>query len=87
VAKFKATEFYAGWIFWTILLVLLVGPSMLLMWRITEDDSHIMLRVGSGVVLAAIGAGAISWAVNGLVQWHYKKRRISDKKRTKKGKR
>ncbi|HEO72245.1 MAG TPA: hypothetical protein ENN80_13370 [Candidatus Hydrogenedentes bacterium] len=87
MASNRAAEFVAGWLFWTILCVLLAGPCIYGVWRITEDDSYVLLRVGVGIVAAAIVAGMIAWAVNSVVQWRYRKRRLEERKKAKKRKR
>ena len=74
----------AGWLFWTIVFAVLVGPSIYSMKFLLYDDTPIMIFIGSGVVFAAIGAGFISWIVNAILQRRSKKRRIEEKKKARK---
>lgn len=58
-----------GWIFWTVIFVLLLYPSYLLVKTVTYDSaSDTLMRAGAGVFVAALSAGLISWAVNALLQ-------------------
>lgn len=76
----------AGWLFWTILFVVLIAPGTYLAFKFTDKRALLALRIGSGVIVAAIGAGVISWAVNAIVQHLGKKRRLAERKLAKKRK-
>lgn len=75
-----------GWPFWVVLVVLLSGPCIYGMFQITYDDASLMMRVGSGVVTAAIVAGVIAWAVDSLLMWRRKRIERLAKKQAKKRK-
>jgi len=87
VAGKEASSFVAGWLFWTIVFAVLVGPCIYGIWKITAEDTFSLLRVGTGIVTAAFASGVVSWAVNSVVQRHMKKKRIAERKKAKKRKR
>ena len=74
----------AGWPFWTVLFVLLVGPGIYGSLQLVRSGANPMLPVGMGVVSAAIGAGVVSWAVNSVIQWRRKKKRLAERKKARK---
>ncbi len=76
----------AGWLFWSVVFVVLVGPLTYLSWNIVYETASRIVPVGMGVVGAAIGAGFISWAVNALVQFRAKKKRVQERKKARKQK-
>jgi len=85
VAKKKGYEFdAAGWVFWLVVFGLLLGPGIYGSKQIMYEDTPWMQWVGGGVVVAALGAGIISWAVNSVVQRRRKRLRLAEKKRAKK---
>ena len=55
-----------GWIFYIICFLLLTGPSIFLVWVNTYDVNKGAFPVIGGLVLAGMGAGVITWAVNGV---------------------
>jgi len=73
----------AGWRFWLVVFVLLAGPCVYLAWTVTEDDTFAPMRVSAGAVLAALGAGVVSWAVNSVLQRRARKRRAAQRKKAK----
>jgi len=75
-----------GWLFWAVLFVILLGPCIYGTWKITYGGTFPLLRIGTGAVGAAMGAGLISMAVNGVLQHRYKKQRIAERKKVKKRK-
>lgn len=77
----------AGWTFWLVVFGLLAGPCVYLAWTVTEEEALAPLRVGAGAVLAALGAGVVSWAVNSVLQRRARKRRAAQRKKTKAKKR
>jgi len=74
----------AGWLFWSIVFVILAVPCIYGVWRVTDEHAFFLMRIGAGVVIAAIGAGVISLAVNAVLQYRNKKRRVVARKRAKK---
>ncbi len=76
----------AGWGFWGIVFGMLVGPCVFLAWKIKRTQTAWVLPIGVGLLLAALGAGFVSWAVNGVVQYRRKKQRLVERKRAKKRK-
>jgi hypothetical protein len=76
----------AGWLFWIIVLVILAGPCIWAARLFIYETSSILYRIGAGLVLAAVGAGVVSWAVNAVLQWRQKKQRIARRKKAKKQK-
>lgn len=86
MAEGKIVEFTAGWLFWSIVFFVVVGPFMYITWKFTNDDTFIVMRVGVGIMAAAVGAGFVSWAVNSVFQWYYKRQRRVERKKTKKQK-
>jgi len=76
----------AGWLFWITVFTLLIGPCIYLGWYIVSPDVSRWYAVGTGAVLAAISAGIISTVVNYLMQAHQKKKKLVQRKKTKKQK-
>ena len=74
----------AGWLFWAIVLVLLLGPCLYGAWKITYSGTSWPIRIGIGSVSAAVGAGFVSWAVNAVLQRRLKKQRLSERKKKRK---
>lgn len=74
----------AGWGFWIVLLVLLVVPCFYLSKRVVFEGTRIYVTIAIATVMAAIGAGVISWAVNAVLQRHRKKQRNEVRKKAKK---
>jgi hypothetical protein len=84
VTKKKEWEFdAAGWAFWVILFLVLIGPCIYLGKIVCYDDTSPTVWVGFGIVFSAIGAGLISWAVNSVVQRRRKRQRIVERKKAK----
>lgn len=85
VAKKKEWKFdAAGWVFWLVLFAVLLAPSMFLGKAVVYEDTAVSTWIGFGIVIAAIGAGIISWAVNSVIQRHRKRQRIVERKKAKK---
>jgi hypothetical protein len=76
----------AGWLFWTVVFAVLIGPLIYLFWNVVYETTSRIVPVGMGVVGAAIGAGFISWAVNAVIQVHTRKKRLQERKKAKKRK-
>jgi len=84
VAKKASFEFdAAGWLFWTVLLAVFLGPCLWGVWQITYEDTSALVRIGMGGVSAAVGAGFVSWVVNAVLQHYRKKKRLAQRKKAK----
>ena len=84
MAKKASFEFdAAGWLFWTILLVVFLAPCLWMAWQITYEGTSALVRIGMGAVSAAVAAGFVSWVVNTLVQRYRKKKRLAKRKKAK----
>lgn len=76
-----------GWGFWIICFGVLVVPCVFLSWTVSYEDARSrFLPLLLGVVLAALGAGFLSWSVNAVVQSRLVKKRKADRKKSKKRK-
>lgn len=85
MGKNKGFEFdAAGWLFWIVVFVVLLGPGIYGSKLAMYDDTPWVTWVGGGLVVAALGAGMVSWGVNSVVQRRRKRLRIAEKKRAKK---
>lgn len=76
----------AGWVFWLIVFVLLSGPGIYAAWRIVYPETSRLVPIVVGMILAAVGAGVVSWAVNAVIQRQHKKLRIARRKKARKQK-
>jgi len=76
----------AGWLFWTIVLVILTPICIYGSWKVVYQSTNRIVPIGMGVVLAAIGAGFVSWGVNAVIQSRRKKQRQMERKKAKKHK-
>jgi xanthine/uracil permease len=74
----------AGWLFFLAMLLVLVAPCIAVAWRFIYPAYTRWYPVVTGIVVAAIGAGTVSWAVNAVLQWRQKKQRIARRKKAKK---
>jgi uncharacterized BrkB/YihY/UPF0761 family membrane protein len=76
----------AGWLFWTVVFVVLAAPCIFVCWRIMDPSVSRWYAIVTGSVLSAIGAGTISWAVNAVLQRRQKKQRMARRKKARKQK-
>lgn len=76
----------AGWLFWIVVFVVLIAPSIYGSWQIVEQDASPIIPISMGVVGSAVGAGVVSWAVNFVLQTRRRKQRLADRKKAKKQK-
>jgi TRAP-type C4-dicarboxylate transport system permease small subunit len=87
VAKEERWKFdAAGWTFWLVIFLILVGPSVYGAWKIVYSSASRTVPISAGIVFAAIGAGFISWTVNAVIQRKRKKERIQRRKKARKQK-
>ncbi len=80
-----------GWGFFAICFVVVLAPSIWLVWNYTYDTVTPAVRVLAGFVVASTGAGVIAWVVNDLlhrrnVRRHAAKRQAERKEKRKQGK-
>jgi len=74
----------AGWLFWVVVFLIALGPCLYGSWHLVYPEVSRLIPLSMGFVLAALSAGFLSWAVNAVLQRHGKKRRSSERKKTKK---
>ena len=81
----KASSIEAvGWIFWAVTFVVLLGPAVYGLWLIKYKTTPWLVPFGGGVVLSALAAAVVSWAVNSVLQHRYKRQRIVGRKKARK---
>lgn len=85
-AKQEQQETYGvGWVFFVVCFVILVAPSVYLAWVFTmEDKQGGLFPYVVGFVIAGLGAGVLSWAVNSVWYWVLTKRLKAKRKKPKK---
>ena len=76
----------AGWLFWLVVFFVLVGPCVYGTWQVVYSTVSRTVPIVTGLVLAAVGAGLVSWAVNAVIQHRQKKQRIARRKKVRKQK-
>ena len=87
VTKERCLKFdAAGWLFWLIVFIVLVGPCIYGTWKVVYSTAPRTVPIIVGLVLAAVGAGVVSWAVNAVIQHRQKKQRIARRKKVRKQK-
>jgi len=87
VAKKKEKEEYwdsVGWLFFAVWFVLLVGPCIYGLSQIVTEGTSALVPFAVGPVFAAVAAGLIAWAVNSVLQFRAKRRRIAARKKVRK---
>lgn len=85
----KGTSFdfdAAGWLFWSVITLLLLGPAIWLAWKIADPYASRVYPIGVGATGAILGSSFVSMAVNYVVQRRRKKQRLSERKKAKKRK-
>lgn len=76
----------AGWLFWTVVSLILLGPAVWFAWQIVDPYVSRFYPVGLGAIMAIVGASLISTGANYLIQKRRKKQRLAERKRAKKRK-
>ncbi len=84
MAKKNAEPFVAGWMFWGIIFLVLSPVAIYFCWQIVEAEESRLIPVGMGLLLAALGAGFVAWAVNAVIQWAQRQRKNDARKKAKK---
>jgi hypothetical protein len=76
-------DFAAGWTFWIVVFVLLLAPAWFWASRNAFSDKQSgAFPLIAAFVLAAIGAGFVSWVTNtGLQWWSRRTNRLARKRR------
>ncbi|HUW59492.1 MAG TPA: hypothetical protein VMZ06_00690 [Candidatus Bathyarchaeia archaeon] len=76
----------AGWVFWSVVSLALMGPAVWLAWKIVDPYVSRIYPIGIGAIGAIIGASFVSTGVNYLIQLRRKKVRLTERKKSKKHK-
>ena len=74
----------AGWLFWLIIFLLLLWPGILIASRFIYAVYGRWYPFVTGAILAALGAGVVSWAVNSVLQRRRKRLRTLARKKARK---
>lgn len=74
----------AGWEFWVVSFVAMLGPCLFLALRITDELAKRLAPISFGFIMSAIGAGLFSWAANTVIQRRAEQNRKREKKQTRK---
>ncbi len=86
VRKLLKNEDVLGWVIWAALTLTLLGPSIYFVYEYTYSTVSPATRVVTGVFVAAIAGGFLSWIVNEIM-YRVKRRRKDGGKKTQKNKR
>ncbi len=76
----------AGWIFWTVVSLILAGPCVWVAWRIVDPYVSKAYPITIGGIAAVILASFVSTGVNWVLQRRRKRVRVAEKKKSKKSK-
>lgn len=58
----------AGWGFWSIVFLILLGPSIYVSFQISYEQSSMLVIVVVGMSIAAFIAGIVTFIVNMILQ-------------------
>ena len=86
VRAIKKELLEAGWEFWVVSFVAMLGPCLFLALRITTESSKRLAPISFGFIMAAFGSGLFSWAANTVIQRRIEQRQKREKKQTRKRK-
>ncbi len=86
VRAIKKELLEAGWEFWVVSFVAMLGPCLFLALRITNESAKRLAPISFGFIMAAFGAGLFSWAANTVIQRRAEQSRKREKKQTRKRK-
>ena len=75
-----------GWIFFSVLFVLLLYPGYLLA-RAMTIEGHRVITVGLGLTMAAVAASLVAWGVNEVLQRRHMRKLKAQQKAEKRQKR
>ncbi|MFO7973903.1 MAG: hypothetical protein R6V12_04635 [Candidatus Hydrogenedentota bacterium] len=75
---------YVGWKFWFVVFVIVAVPGSYLSFQLVREGTSFLVPIAMGGVGAAVGAGVVSWAVNAVLQYWAKRRRLAARKKVKK---
>lgn len=75
---------YAGWLFWLVTAAILLGPITYGAFQLVREREGPFVPIGIGIIVAAFASGVITWAVNAVLQWRLKQRRVATRKKTRK---
>ena len=68
------------------MILLFTAPCIYGAWQIIDRDKNRLYPIGTGIILAIVVSGVVSWAVNAVLQWREKKQRIERRKKVRKRK-
>ena len=87
--KWLSNPDVVGWVLWTVLTFVLLGPFLYLIRRLTYDSTTpLPTRVFMALFVSAIASGIITWAINETwyrIRLRRTARRNRDKSGRKKG--
>lgn len=72
-----------GWKFWSASFLVLLGPSLYLGWLIRYEDVSSLVPGLVGIMVAALGAGVVSWIVNSALHSRHARARKAERKQNK----
>ena len=84
MAKSKHEPFVVGWLFWGIVFLVLLAPSIYVCWKVIDPEESKIIPVGAGSLLSALCAGFVAWGANAAYQWFERRRKIETRKTSKK---
>jgi len=76
----------AGWPFWFVLFFIFAIVFIYIGIKFRDKDTALYSVLGLAAVLGATSAAIVSWAVNSVLQYIAKRRRIAEKKTSKRKK-
>jgi len=76
-----------GWLIWCCVTALLIGPCILVAYRITYDTASTLTRIVCGIFAAAILSGILTWLGSEIWFRMRRKKYEANKKTTRKAKR
>ena len=74
----------AGWGFWSIIFLITLGPSIYLAFRISYEQTSMLVTVVVGFSIAAFIAGVVTFIVNAVLQSRAERIRRAHRSKTKK---
>ena len=81
IPAFLKNKDVQGWLLWFGITMILIGPCIFAVYRITYDTASTLTRVVAGVFSAAILAGVVSW-LGGEVWYRVRLRQYEARKKT-----
>jgi uncharacterized membrane protein len=72
-----------GWLFWFVVFLVLLGPSIYLSFQWVTEDEAAPIPVGMGVLLAGFVAAIVAWIVNSILQARARRQQSEARKKAK----